>query len=151
MLVLFFFFKQKTAYEMRISDWSSDVCSSDLAAQGLRRRDQGARLPRARRSSCQKAPLPLQSEAKRQLSVIGSVRCAAAERPHHLHSSAPPGDLDIEIGLLRIERCCLRRHHVAIVRRAVTIAFERQPLGPGRRPRGAVPFVFLPPPRGRIP
>src|SRR3546814_18403127 len=35
MLVLlfcvFFFFKQKTAYEMRISDWSSDVCSSDLA------------------------------------------------------------------------------------------------------------------------
>src|SRR3546814_6057195 len=29
----FFFFKQKTAYEMRISDWSSDVCSSDLLAQ----------------------------------------------------------------------------------------------------------------------
>src|SRR3546814_17265484 len=28
--VVFFFFKQKTAYEMRISDWSSDVCSSDL-------------------------------------------------------------------------------------------------------------------------
>src|SRR3546814_1873909 len=29
-LMFFFFFKQKTAYEMRISDWSSDVCSSDL-------------------------------------------------------------------------------------------------------------------------
>src|SRR3546814_9016962 len=29
-LIWFFFFKQKTAYEMRISDWSSDVCSSDL-------------------------------------------------------------------------------------------------------------------------
>src|SRR3546814_1279539 len=29
-LLFFFFFKQKTAYEMRISDWSSDVCSSDL-------------------------------------------------------------------------------------------------------------------------
>src|SRR3546814_6652393 len=29
---VFFFFKQKTAYEMRISDWSSDVCSSDLFA-----------------------------------------------------------------------------------------------------------------------
>src|SRR3546814_3974564 len=29
-VVNFFFFKQKTAYEMRISDWSSDVCSSDL-------------------------------------------------------------------------------------------------------------------------
>src|SRR3546814_4100416 len=32
---MFFFFKQKTAYEMRISDWSSDVCSSDLAGTGL--------------------------------------------------------------------------------------------------------------------
>src|SRR3546814_15165392 len=30
-MFVFFFFKQKTAYEMRISDWSSDVCSSDLA------------------------------------------------------------------------------------------------------------------------
>src|SRR3546814_3979232 len=30
MLLFVFFFKQKTAYEMRISDWSSDVCSSDL-------------------------------------------------------------------------------------------------------------------------
>src|SRR3546814_15755597 len=29
-VIFFFFFKQKTAYEMRISDWSSDVCSSDL-------------------------------------------------------------------------------------------------------------------------
>src|SRR3546814_20870376 len=31
---MFFFFKQKTAYEMRISDWSSDVCSSDLVGHG---------------------------------------------------------------------------------------------------------------------
>src|SRR3546814_8409615 len=34
-MFVFFFFKQKTAYEMRISDWSSDVCSSDLAALAL--------------------------------------------------------------------------------------------------------------------
>src|SRR3546814_11306930 len=33
----FFFFKQKTAYEMRISDWSSDVCSSDLPVPHLLR------------------------------------------------------------------------------------------------------------------
>src|SRR3546814_10368415 len=32
---LLFFFKQKTAYEMRISDWSSDVCSSDLKGFGI--------------------------------------------------------------------------------------------------------------------
>src|SRR3546814_3267012 len=35
--VFVFFFKQKTAYEMRISDWSSDVCSSDLADCGYQR------------------------------------------------------------------------------------------------------------------
>src|SRR3546814_9928545 len=35
-LFVFFFFKQKTAYEMRISDWSSDVCSSDLIAPAAR-------------------------------------------------------------------------------------------------------------------
>src|SRR3546814_9781734 len=33
----FFFFKQKTAYEMRISDWSSDVCSSDLSVAGFQK------------------------------------------------------------------------------------------------------------------
>src|SRR3546814_1729294 len=45
---MFFFFKQKTAYEMRISDWSSDVCSSDLveAYQSARSRGAGpARRP----------------------------------------------------------------------------------------------------------
>src|SRR3546814_20955611 len=35
MCCLVFFFKQKTAYEMRISDWSSDVCSSDLTLQSV--------------------------------------------------------------------------------------------------------------------
>src|SRR3546814_4026691 len=35
LLILCFFFKQKTAYEMRISDWSSDVCSSDLSQEKL--------------------------------------------------------------------------------------------------------------------
>src|SRR3546814_2522646 len=33
LFLFFFFFKQKTAYEMRISDWSSDVCSSDLLTE----------------------------------------------------------------------------------------------------------------------
>src|SRR3546814_15458570 len=34
-MLYYFFFKQKTAYEMRISDWSSDVCSSDLQVFGV--------------------------------------------------------------------------------------------------------------------
>src|SRR3546814_6717399 len=41
LLFLFFFFKQKTAYEMRISDWSSDVCSSDLVGMRVDRRGVG--------------------------------------------------------------------------------------------------------------
>src|SRR3546814_3933585 len=41
LLIFFFFFKQKTAYEMRISDWSSDVCSSDL----FDRDEKGRRIP----------------------------------------------------------------------------------------------------------
>src|SRR3546814_4052867 len=52
---MFFFFKQKTAYEMRISDWSSDVCSSDLdadqalpAGQCARGGDLGSAVPGAR-------------------------------------------------------------------------------------------------------
>src|SRR3546814_11527013 len=39
-----FFFKQKTAYERRISDWSSDVCSSDLGARGPRHHRRRRRL-----------------------------------------------------------------------------------------------------------
>src|SRR3546814_16873377 len=42
---LFFLFKQKTAYELRISDWSSDVCSSDLPNQAQPTRNRGFRLP----------------------------------------------------------------------------------------------------------
>src|SRR3546814_5562577 len=40
--IFFFFFKQKTAYEMRISDWSSDVCSSDLSVIVMSALDVGA-------------------------------------------------------------------------------------------------------------
>src|SRR3546814_6402581 len=42
----FFFFKQKTAYEMRISDWSSDVCSSDLSRRHTALRQPGRSLSR---------------------------------------------------------------------------------------------------------
>src|SRR3546814_8707233 len=44
-IAFFFFFKQKTAYEMRISDWSSDVCSSDLSRKHGRHRFPGLRAP----------------------------------------------------------------------------------------------------------
>src|SRR3546814_4746146 len=44
---LFFFFKQKTAYEVRISDWSSDVCSSDLSVSFSRVTSAAADAPMA--------------------------------------------------------------------------------------------------------
>src|SRR3546814_14883064 len=47
-MLCFFFFKQKTAYEMRISDWSSDVCSSDLV-RDREQRIQGSGRARLRR------------------------------------------------------------------------------------------------------
>src|SRR3546814_1020997 len=47
---MFFFFKQKTAYEMRISDWSSDVCSSDLRTFAQECSD-ASRSPRNRRTA----------------------------------------------------------------------------------------------------
>src|SRR3546814_15552289 len=53
----FFIFKQKTAYELRISDWSSDVCSSDLPHLSPVRRP----LPRCR---ARPGPVPLRTEAR---------------------------------------------------------------------------------------
>src|SRR3546814_5826847 len=76
-----FFFKQKTAYEMRISDWSSDVCSSDLlppepfpesgVATGLRRSLRGSRaVPRG--------PVPVQGQAAESGQGIASTGPRAA-------------------------------------------------------------------------
>src|SRR3546814_19679608 len=50
----FFFFKQKTAYELRISDWSSDVCSSDL--EQLRHRVESLRTPQPPRLAPRQPP-----------------------------------------------------------------------------------------------
>src|SRR3546814_6071663 len=60
---VFFFFKQKTAYELRISDWSSDVCSSDLSGTPCPVRD--------RSRSCSICP-PSHD--------MKSVRCTPAEK-----------------------------------------------------------------------
>src|SRR3546814_13360267 len=75
-LVVFFFFKQKTAYEMRISDWSSDVCSSDPAdgarrgvgVRALRRRPL---LPVPRRVRGGRGPVLAVGQADRKSVVSG--------------------------------------------------------------------------------
>src|SRR3546814_5529520 len=72
-LSFFFFFKQKTAYELRISDWSSDVCSSDLPAAAGR---QGAvRRPAFRRNgSLDAGRLVLSHHRHRARLVVGLLR-----------------------------------------------------------------------------
>src|SRR3546814_18884267 len=65
---IFFFFKQKTAYEMRISDWSSDVCSSDLRKHGkrppsaLRASRRNVRQPETRKTGRASIPSPVRQD-----------------------------------------------------------------------------------------
>src|SRR3546814_7826105 len=74
-MLLFFFFKQKTAYEMRISDWSSDVCSSDLIARHLERQPLANEYRLAR-------------HGRHQQRVHGPVARLHAERPMHAQQAA---------------------------------------------------------------
>src|SRR3546814_11393587 len=102
MCVCFFFFKQKTAYEMRISDWSSDVCSSDLkrhaaarpgetrpAGSGKSRTGKGradARprsRPQRRRQPVARAARRLRSEERRVGKECVST-CRSRWSPYHL-------------------------------------------------------------------
>src|SRR3546814_1779183 len=79
-LCLFFFFKQKTAYEMRISDWSSDVCSSDLSSAQLL-----CDITRALVGVV--LPLPLCNHQRRQR-IADDVECGAC----HVEDAVDAGD-----------------------------------------------------------
>src|SRR3546814_10765043 len=68
-IVYVFFFKQKTAYEMRISDWSSDVCSSDLCCNALDKVD-----------CCRAEIMEARIVARHSFSADGAMsRCAVRE------------------------------------------------------------------------
>src|SRR3546814_2103414 len=79
--IFFFFFKQKTAYEMRISDWSSDVCSSDLPRERI---DPAARSDRAPDPAVVRDAHPAQPRARarpdRARAVGGGLLPPAARR-----------------------------------------------------------------------
>src|SRR3546814_7920620 len=85
-LVVVFFFKQKTAYEMRISDWSSDVCSSDLAKR--------------RRRTCA-GPAPFLFRARRR--EDGEIAVGAADEPAVLIQAR----IDIGDALAPVQYLCL--------------------------------------------
>src|SRR3546814_2489541 len=84
---MFFFFKQKTSYEMRISDWSSDVCSSDLRNAGI-----SASAPSATTSS--RVPAATASR----------IRAAATsgDRPLSIALSLSPRTLPSALSALRL-------------------------------------------------
>src|SRR3546814_1900823 len=70
-VVFFFFFKQKTAYEMRISDWSSDVCSSDLTVE-----NPAQPWPeRAGRTGWPQGARPARTARRHRLGEIGRASC----------------------------------------------------------------------------
>src|SRR3546814_11411977 len=70
-MLFVFFFKQKTAYEMRISDWSSDVCSSDLFARPVDE-DFGHRLPV--QPGTQRREVSVEIDTARRLGIGSSLR-----------------------------------------------------------------------------
>src|SRR3546814_1948560 len=88
---MFFFFKQKTAYEMRISDWSSDVCSSDLPADFTlsRRGPLRARNAAGREAARRRARDPRTGhDAFRDRRCGGQCRLDDLDRRKHLRQPA---------------------------------------------------------------
>src|SRR3546814_1351785 len=93
---LFFFFKQKTAYEMRISDWSSDVCSSDLALA-----ERCVKEPRD-----VPAPAPEVGQVKEKL-LAGGILDKFSEAYTEVDKQARQGKIAAEIGRASCrERVC---------------------------------------------
>src|SRR3546814_8113879 len=79
LIMVFFFFKQKTAYELRISDWSSDVCSSDLL--GLVGSKAQGKLGEQRRSrECNQIP-PQRLPAANQIEAAEGMHVATFLQP----------------------------------------------------------------------
>src|SRR3546814_4643830 len=82
----FFFFKQKTAYEMRISDWSSDVCSSDLLAdaRGSSQGDAGPLLAATEEEILQcTGPTPPARSEERRVGKECVSTCRSRWSPYH--------------------------------------------------------------------
>src|SRR3546814_1822976 len=97
---MFFFFKQTTAYERRISDWSSDVCSSDLPRRAVER--EGIAQPVARRGERSRRPL-----AQRQRRAAVAHRADAEIERLWRARRYPPFDEQRKIGRASCrERVC---------------------------------------------
>src|SRR3546814_4963950 len=131
MYLLFLFFKQKTAYEMRISDWSSDVCSSDLCSCSGSR---APRRPRARAGTW----LPSAARASwRALAVLEHVARGGGIR------ALGVGELVVDVAVdRRVDVRGVRRLHGRVLGRRLRIARSHDMVDrarwvdPGMRERG---------------
>src|SRR3546814_18588107 len=88
--MIVFFFKQKTAYEMRISDWSSDVCSSDLDRNGVGQRALVAllriqRMDVAGGESIDQAQRGIPGHAHLRAIAAGKLRAVVAQSEREAH------------------------------------------------------------------
>src|SRR3546814_12426198 len=91
-LVLFFFFKQKTAYEMRISDWSSDVCSSDLLCRSwLLTEDHRRVRPGVLHPGIEAMAADERGACALELAGAGRRRVSADARHRRVFASVAPG------------------------------------------------------------
>src|SRR3546814_3928886 len=79
-LCVVFFFKQKTAYEMRISDWTSDVCSSDLAEYP---RGDAVLVPRMADADAQAVELAVAEQAHGVAQAVLATVAAVELQPRH--------------------------------------------------------------------
>src|SRR3546814_9095089 len=81
--ILCFFFKQKTAYEMRISDWSSDVCSSDLQNEARMLTNQAKNLVRIDFPELQELTTKLARSEERRVGKECVSTCRSRWSPYH--------------------------------------------------------------------
>src|SRR3546814_19139100 len=100
-VVCFLFFKQKTAYEMRISDWSSDVCSSDLSGWRAWRSRHDATTTRPSQERRKPRALLPEAQVSRARPLAGSASSTQLAsylivRPSRWDDEAkPPHDLEV--------------------------------------------------------
>src|SRR3546814_452350 len=101
LLLCLFFFKQKTAYEMRISDWSSDVFSSDLAPSPTARQEPRQRSPQSRQGPVRSVSISSyasHSSPSEYLAILLNELFGVAIQPvHHLLP-----DVDVQVDLDRL-------------------------------------------------
>src|SRR3546814_6098277 len=95
-MLFFFLFKQKTAYEMRISDWSSDVCSSDLALPAQWRRAGAV----AQHESCRLGAVAARQSRRFGTSSLGNLYIPMRGAPAQAH---PQGAVHHSLACLATE------------------------------------------------